>query len=270
MASVAVAVEPRPRVPGIPARGVRARPFLQESVASIAGTACGRRARRTRRAGSTHTPRATRQAHQIAGGGPRRGTSDHAQRRASGVRMRARRRRLPTRGACQVLASSAAAVLTSSSRGGACARSSSEKSLRPCAVTGQPEAADDENQDEEEVQLARVGLESGDQGRVKGGGGALRDAQHGAARARVVRGFGGGGAHGLADDCEQRLWHLAGAQGQIPWQQRAGAGLQEALDDAVFQRVKRDHRQPAAGRQMLHRLRQHQRHFLKLPIDENP
>ena len=46
--------------------------------------------------------------------------------------------------------------------------------------------------------------------------------------------------------------------------------LHEALDDAVFERVETDDGEAAAFVQMRDGERQHQRHFLKLPIEVNP
>ena len=45
---------------------------------------------------------------------------------------------------------------------------------------------------------------------------------------------------------------------------------EEALDDAVLERMEADHGEPAAGRQQRHDARQRQRELRELPIDENP
>jgi hypothetical protein len=66
------------------------------------------------------------------------------------------------------------------------------------------------------------------------------------------------------------LWHFAGAQWQIPGHIGSGLGLHVALDHAIFQRMKADDGQPAARGKVRGGPRQHQRHFLKLPIDVNP
>ena len=89
-------------------------------------------------------------------------------------------------------------------------------------------------------------------------------------RARIGGNFGVAGRNrALGQDLEARcrLRHL----GQMP---RAAAGLaarvEEILDDAVFQRMKRHHDQPAARLQHALRGRERQMQLVELGVDENP
>jgi hypothetical protein len=85
----------------------------------------------------------------------------------------------------------------------------------------------------------------------------LGDAHHGAARAGVCRDLPGRRPHRAADQPQRRPRQLAGAQRQ-PRRQPVGAGViaQEALDDAVLQRMEADHHQTPSGPQEFHALRQ--------------
>jgi len=66
------------------------------------------------------------------------------------------------------------------------------------------------------------------------------------------------------------LWHFAGAQRQFPWHVGIRQRAHEPLDDAVLERMEADDREATARREAGDGLRQHQRHLLKLPIDEKP
>ena len=75
---------------------------------------------------------------------------------------------------------------------------------------------------------------------------------------------------GAADQLKDGLWHFAGAQRQAAWHFGPRQPLEEALHQAVLERMEADQRQAAARGEARNGLRQHQRHFLKLPIDVNP
>ena len=138
---------------------------------------------------------------------------------------------------------------SSSSRARACSRSSSAKSLRAwcCEVTS-PSAQATSTARSRRFSCATARRARFEVGRI-GARGALGHPQHGAARARVCFGLVVGRAHRAPDESSAAAaasrWRAAAAARAPP----ARAAAQEALDDAVLERMEADHHEAPAAAQ---------------------